>query len=301
MRALGPDVKRRSGLTIIVLASSYFLVFGPPNAAAQQTGESDRPDVVQVWSAEVKSSIEKRRTDAERALQLVERFRDGSAKTGNREELRIAVWPNSYMNILQVHAKSLGLITAYEAASASKPSAADYGSQAHWYEKAAADLRGERLELAILCILEAEGLPSELLAVAWVESGFNPFAESPKGARGLWQLMPETARRFGLDPDARFDERIDPARSTGAAVRYLKELYERFGDWPLALAAYNAGEGRIQKALTVSPKSDFWTLAELRLIPEETRQYVPSVLAAARQLRRQSQVSERGSYLGVAK
>jgi len=136
-------------------------------------------------------------------------------------------------------------------------------------------------------IFAEEGVPQALLVVAQVESNFDPLALSPKGARGLWQLMPETAARFGLRVDAKMDERTHPVRATRAAARYLRELYLRFGDWLLALAAYNAGEGRVESALaraashdpSISPRASFWRLAILGLLPEETRRYVPAILA----------------------
>ncbi len=127
-------------------------------------------------------------------------------------------------------------------------------------------------------ILEQEGAPAELLNVARVESGFNPFALSPKGARGLWQFMPDTARRFGLRVDARRDDRLQPELSTRAAARYLRFLHATFGDWKLALAAYNAGEGRVLRAIQQGRTRDFREIARRRLLPEETRRYVPAVL-----------------------
>jgi hypothetical protein len=127
-------------------------------------------------------------------------------------------------------------------------------------------------------IFVEEGVPLELLVVAEVESGFNPLALSPKGARGPWQLMPTTAERLGLRVDGHMDERIHPERSTRAAARYLRELHVQFGDWLLALAAYNAGEQRIAKAVERGGTRDFWQLAQQRLLPEETRRYVPAVL-----------------------
>jgi hypothetical protein len=136
-------------------------------------------------------------------------------------------------------------------------------------------------------IFAEEGVPQALLVVAQVESNFDPLALSPKGARGLWQLMPETAARFGLRVDAGIDERTHPVPATRAAARYLRELYLRFGDWLLALAAYNAGEGRVESALaraasgkpSPSFRASFWHLATLGLLPEETRRYVPAILA----------------------
>jgi soluble lytic murein transglycosylase-like protein len=128
-------------------------------------------------------------------------------------------------------------------------------------------------------IFREEGVPLELLAVAEVESAFDPRALSPRGARGLWQFMPATAVRFGLRVEGARDERTLPAPATRAAARYLRELYARFGDWRLALAAYNAGEGRIEQAIRRGGTRDFVQLAALGLLPEETRRYVPAVLA----------------------
>lgn len=127
-------------------------------------------------------------------------------------------------------------------------------------------------------IFAEEGLPVELIVVAAVESNFDPLALSPKGARGLWQLMPATAQRFGLRVDRLADERTDPARSTRVAARYLRELFNRFGDWQLALAAYNAGEARIEAALQRHGAKSFGELASRRALPEETMQYVPAIL-----------------------
>jgi membrane-bound lytic murein transglycosylase D len=122
-------------------------------------------------------------------------------------------------------------------------------------------------------------LPAQLVSVAAVESGFDARALSPKGARGLWQLMPETARRYGLLVDSRRDERLDPVKSTHAAAQYLKDLHAQFADWPLTLAAYNAGEGRVERALERLGARDFWTLSRVAALPDETRRYVPAVLA----------------------
>jgi len=138
-------------------------------------------------------------------------------------------------------------------------------------------LLGLRVDAAQIFL--EEGVPLELLVVAEIESGFNPLALSPKGARGPWQLMPATAERFGLRVDRRTDERIHPVRAARAAARYLRELYDQFGDWPLALAAYNAGEGRVADAIERAGTRDFWRLVDLRLLPQETLRFVPAVLA----------------------
>jgi len=132
---------------------------------------------------------------------------------------------------------------------------------------------------AVVAILRAHGLPPELVGIAVVESGFDPAALSPKGARGLWQLMPETATRYGMVVNSGRDERLDPLKSTFAAARYLKDLYGQFQDWPLALAAYNAGENRVQRSLDRLGARDFPTLSRHAALPAETRRYVPAVLA----------------------
>lgn len=125
-------------------------------------------------------------------------------------------------------------------------------------------------------IFEAEGVPLELISIGFVESTFNPSAVSPAGARGMWQFIPSTGRSFGLNTNEDF---LDPIKSTKAAAKYLKKLHGRFGDWLLAIAAYNAGDTRVQQAINMSNgNKDFWEVS--RYLPNETRNYVPRVLAA---------------------
>ncbi len=142
-------------------------------------------------------------------------------------------------------------------------------------------------------ILEEERVPVELLAVAYVESRFRVGAVSPKGAGGIWQFMPGTAARYGLQVTAMVDHRTHPEHSTRAAARYLRDLYRMFGDWKLALAGYNWGEGNVQKAIRRAGTRDFDELARRGYIPLETRKYVPAVLALA------SRVSGGGGLAGA--
>ena len=127
-------------------------------------------------------------------------------------------------------------------------------------------------------ILQKEGIPDEIAALVLVESAGQPTALSPKGARGIWQFMPDTARRYGLAVTADLDERIEVVKSTVAAARYLHDLYNRFGDWQLAFAAYNAGEQAVERAVARAGQADHLRVG--RALPEETRNYVPAVMRA---------------------
>ena len=133
---------------------------------------------------------------------------------------------------------------------------------------------------ALKLIFAAQKIPSELVWVAEVESGFDRRALSPAGAAGLFQLMPDTAKRFGLSLWPR-DQRYQAEPSATASAQYLKYLYNRFHDWRLALAAYNAGEGTVQKLLNRHPAASYDAIAEH--LPAETQMYVPRVEATLRQ------------------
>jgi membrane-bound lytic murein transglycosylase D len=128
-------------------------------------------------------------------------------------------------------------------------------------------------------VFAAAGAPSELVWLAEVESSFDPRARSPAGAAGLFQLMPETARSKGLSTWP-FDERLQPEKSARAAAERLRQLYNHYGDWRLALAAYNAGEGRVDNLLKKSKTRSFDAIA--RHLPAETQMYVPKVEATLR-------------------
>jgi membrane-bound lytic murein transglycosylase D len=129
-------------------------------------------------------------------------------------------------------------------------------------------------------VLDEYKLPKALAYLPVIESAYLPKLTSRAGAHGIWQFMPETAREYGLRIDWWVDERADPDLSTRAAASYLKDLYRDFRDWPLALAAYNAGPGRIHRALDATGSTSFWKLMEMSAIPRETRGYVPTFFAA---------------------
>jgi membrane-bound lytic murein transglycosylase D len=142
--------------------------------------------------------------------------------------------------------------------------------------------RGAQYLPMIQDVFRAEGLPLDLAYVPLIESAFKTKAMSRAKARGMWQFMRGTALENGLKHDWYIDERADPAKATKAAARYLKTLHRMFkGDWHLALAAYNGGPGRVQRAMRRSGRKDFWRLsASRRYLPRETREYVPLILAA---------------------
>lgn len=123
------------------------------------------------------------------------------------------------------------------------------------------------------------GLPYELCYLAVIESALNPQAHSPMGAAGLWQIMPSTGKKYGLEINSLVDERLDPVRSTEAACRFLGALYNIFGDWNLVIAAYNCGPGNVNKAIhRAGGKRDFWSIYVY--LPKETRGYLPIFVAA---------------------
>jgi len=129
-------------------------------------------------------------------------------------------------------------------------------------------------------ILKAKNMPEDIAFLPLIESGFNPNAYSVARAVGPWQFIASTARNYGLTIDWWRDERKDPVKSTEAAANYLKDLYEMFGSWNLAMAAYNAGEGKILRAINRTKSDNYWALLNTRHIKKETKEYVPRFIAA---------------------
>ena len=129
-------------------------------------------------------------------------------------------------------------------------------------------------------VLRENGLPEDLVYISLIESGYSPRAHSHAGAVGYWQFMRGTGRNYGLRVNHLVDDRMDPEKSTEAAASYFKGLYNLFGSWPLAIAAYNVGENRIKGVVMRKYTRDLWELIDMRLLPKETAHYVPKFIAA---------------------
>ena len=145
------------------------------------------------------------------------------------------------------------------------------------FERALA--RSGRYRDMITKIFQEEGIPRDLIYLAQAESGFHSLALSRAGARGMWQFMASRASGYGLQRNWWIDERQDPEKATRAAARHLKDLYNEFGDWYLAMAAYNSGPGNVQQAVKRTGYADFWELYKRDVLPVETKNYVPIILA----------------------
>lgn len=142
--------------------------------------------------------------------------------------------------------------------------------------------RGEPYLPRVRRIIVDAGLPESLALLPVVESGYRLNARGSRGDAGLWQFLPPTARQFGLVVNREKDQRLHPYHATRAAARYLGALHRRYGDWPLALAAYNAGERRIDRGLAAQPGSTFFELVDAGYVPRTTRDHVARFLAVAR-------------------
>jgi membrane-bound lytic murein transglycosylase D len=147
-----------------------------------------------------------------------------------------------------------------------------------WFQEALD--RGQQYMPEIRRVFAEEGIPQDLVYLALVESAFKTSAYSRAKAKGVFQFISATGRRYGLTVDPWIDERSDPDKATRAAARYLKDLYALFGDWNLAMAGYNAGEGKVLRGLSRYRKSDYWELRKTRALRRETKNYVPLIHAA---------------------
>ncbi|MGB9491966.1 MAG: sulfatase-like hydrolase/transferase [Terriglobales bacterium] len=145
------------------------------------------------------------------------------------------------------------------------------------FERALA--RSGRYEEMIRRTFREEGVPQDLIYLAQAESGFHPLAVSRAGARGMWQFMAGRGSSYGLERSWWTDDRQDPEKATRAAAHHLRDLYNEFGDWYLAMAAYNSGPGTVQAAVKRTGYADFWELYRRNVLPQETRNYVPIILA----------------------
>ena len=141
--------------------------------------------------------------------------------------------------------------------------------------------RAGRYRAMIQKVLKEEGMPQDLIYLAQAESAFQPQAVSRAGARGIWQFMPFRGQEYGLDRSWWIDERSDPEKATRAAAQHLRDLYGMFGDWYLVMAAYNSGPGNVAKAIERTGYADFWELQKRNVLPNQTKNYVPIILALA--------------------
>lgn len=139
--------------------------------------------------------------------------------------------------------------------------------------------RAGRYQPMIRRILDEEGVPQELIYLAQAESGFLPRAVSYKAAAGMWQFLEWRGKQYDLQVTRVNDERLDPEKATRAAARHLRDLYHQFGDWNLAMAAYNCGPGCVDRAVSRTGYADFWALRNLNMLPQQTQNYVPAILA----------------------
>ncbi|MGC2211020.1 MAG: transglycosylase SLT domain-containing protein [Candidatus Korobacteraceae bacterium] len=153
-----------------------------------------------------------------------------------------------------------------------------FSSRGHGTIERALARRGRYSDM-ISRVFREEGVPQDLMFLAQAESGFQPLALSRMGARGMWQFMPWDGQHAGLQRNWWVDERQDPEKATRAAARLLRDLFSQFGDWYLAMAAYNSGPGTVQRAVQRTGYADFWELYRRDVLPEETRNYVPIILA----------------------
>jgi soluble lytic murein transglycosylase-like protein len=285
---------KKAYLTLVAMVA-VTLAFGAP-MRAQSPAASRNDDPVASAIERIHSAVERRAAIADRVLAASKLLNESKVarKQGEHgraisqlhqaEALANEIEPSERSHLLDELVSAIAMERA-----ALAPSPLAIQAPASDVQKVGAFLRpvlareGVYRE-SLVRILREENLPPELLAVAMVESGLNPLALSPKGARGIWQFMPATAERYGLAIGATEDHRTSPEYSTRAAARYLRDLYRQFDDWKLALAAYNWGEDKVQRVIDRTGVRDFDEMARRGLLPLETRKYVPAVLAVWAQM-----------------
>lgn len=208
-----------------------------------------------------------------------------SDPAAERAELRAAIEQSYAMIVARAQAKAIPIADADAALSMEIPEHRAIRGAVRYFST---DLRGSiqqsltrsaQYKQLIDPVLDEYGLPRAFAYLPVIESAYLPNLTSRAGARGIWQLMPETARDYGLRVDWWVDERTNPEKSTRVAAKFLRDLWNEFHDWPLVLAAYNAGPGRVRRTLAAHEASTFWELLEKSALPKETRGYVPTFFA----------------------
>jgi soluble lytic murein transglycosylase-like protein len=276
-------------LTLIAVAAIMMTFVVTPRAQSSVTSRDDDP--VASAMERIHSAVERRAATADRVLAASNLLNESKVarKQGERERATSKLQQaEAIANEIELSERSYLLDELARAIAvertASSPSQPKIRTPTSDARKVGSFLRPALARYnvyreSLTRILWEENHPPGLLAVALVESGFNPFALSPKGARGIWQFMPSTAQRYGLAVGPMNDHRTHPEHSTRAAARYLRDLYRQFDDWKLALAAYNWGEDKVQRVIDRTGVRDFDEMARRGLLPAETRKYVPTVLA----------------------
>jgi soluble lytic murein transglycosylase-like protein len=288
-RAAGHGSKNKAGFAVAIAATALLLLHD--TAHAQTTAQPAPDDPVSRAMRAVEESVNRRAVAADQLLAASKLVNESKAarQQGKRDLARQAlskaesIAADSEFNRSALIADLLRLVEE-ERAALDSPTRRDFeqfpaGRSLAVAVPASVRARIEQYRESFERILEEEQVPVGLLGVALVESGFNPMALSPKGARGIWQFMPATAVRYGLTVQPGNDHRTHPEHSTRAAARYLRFLFNQFGNWKLALAAYNAGEQRVQRIIDRTGIRDFDEMSRRGLLPLETRKYVPAVLA----------------------
>ena len=258
---------------VLEAGQSLWDAYAPPEVKAhyefpsRESVESFLADLQRAFMEGSFEDIAAYEIDAQQALLVLRRFEGGD---------ELADWLEPRLDLVSASGAPGASTPIPEAARAKVPSPLE---RPYWDRIVVGrqpPARAEALVPRLKTIFAEEGVPPEWVWIAEVESSMNPKARSPVGARGLFQFMPATAERFGMSTSWP-DERTDPEKSARAAARYLRTLHDTFQSWPLALAAYNAGEGRVGRALEASRAKTFAEVAAQ--LPSETRLYVPKVLA----------------------